>query len=112
MSTPEQPTQSVTITFKSLGAYPPVSLVAAFTNPPWQPQELDYVTQHESNGDAKYEFSKTFEIPEGEWQYKFHLGSGAWVCDESVETGKTVPNVPCRGGLLTVPNSHGQRRQP
>ncbi|MCJ1354623.1 MAG: hypothetical protein MMC33_004612 [Icmadophila ericetorum] len=85
MSTPEQHLQSVKIVFKSLGAYPPVAIAGSFTHPPWQPQELAYMMHPDGTGDAKYEFSKTFMVPIGEWQYKFRLGSGAWICDEILD---------------------------
>ena len=80
-------TQTVTIHYASPGARPPVFVAGSFTAPPWQPIELDYKVSEQD-----FEFSRDFDIAEGQWQYKFRLGFGDWwVCDENAEIGKLIP---------------------
>lgn len=60
----------------------------AFTEPPWQPVELEYeptlgqgAIHAPSTEMQEYIFFKDFHVPEGSFQYKFRLGTGDWwVC--------------------------------
>lgn len=86
-------TYPVKITFASPGAYPPVYVAGSFTVPHWQPQELELSIgncgKNDANGQTRYVFHRTFEIPEGTFQYKFRLGHEGdwWVCDSNEEIG-------------------------
>lgn len=84
---------TVTINFASPGAQPPVFVAGSFTNPPWRPQELDFVVDEieDSAPERKeYKFFAQFQLEEGQWEYKFRLGYGNWwVCDDQTETGNT-----------------------
>ncbi|MCJ1465495.1 hypothetical protein MMC07_004113 [Pseudocyphellaria aurata] len=86
-------TQNIRISYVSPGARPPIYIAGSFTDPPWQPEELDYVLEQPGDMDSGtpsecslYRFVKSVQIGEGRWQYKFRLGLGDWwVCDEHTE---------------------------
>ncbi|KAI9832684.1 MAG: hypothetical protein M1819_004270 [Sarea resinae] len=83
--------ESVRLTWTKAGTQPPVYVSASFTSPPWEAYEMEHtlLPSEKSEGadqseQAAYEFSKVFEVEEGEWQYKFRMGLGDWwVCDEN-----------------------------
>ena len=83
-----------TITFSSPGALPPVFIAGSFTEPPWNPEELEHNTENGKLADISTEqpdlrFYKAFDVPPGRWQYKFRLGLGDWwVCDKHTEIGE------------------------
>jgi len=82
--------QRVRITYTSPGAQPPVFVAGAFTDPPWQPCEMDKALDStvDPQGKPDTAFFKEFQVAEGSWQYKFRLGPGDWwACDESAEIG-------------------------
>lgn len=87
----------VTITFDSPGACPPVYVAGSFTVPEWQPHELEYSIVRREGDDThdkpSYTFFRTFNIPEGTFQYKFRLGHKGdwWVCNRNEEIGR----LPC-----------------
>ena len=87
------PRQRVRITYTSPGIQPPVFVAGAFTDPPWQPCEMEQVkplpdATIDPEGKADYSFFKEFNVPKGSWQYKFRLGPGDWwACDETAEIG-------------------------
>lgn len=89
-------TQNIQISFVSPGARPPIFVAGSFTDPPWQPQELDYVLEQPDDmrrgtepEPSQYRFVKTVQVGQGRWQYKFRLGLGDWwVCDENTEKGE------------------------
>lgn len=87
--------QKITINYASPGAQPPIYVADSFTDPPWQPQELEFVANESkgaSLGAKEYDFFAHFDIKEGRWEYKFRLGTGDWwVCDDRIETGE--PNL-------------------
>ena len=80
------PQVHVKLSYRRNDTVPPVYVAGNFSNPPWQPLEMD-VTKGE---DGQNLFSKDIDVDEGfEIQYKFRIGSGDWwVVDETVETGK------------------------
>ena len=72
-------------------------IAGSFTEPPWEPIAMDYL-EHKSNQSAameavdwlqsSYEFYKNFNLPTGEYQYKFRLGDNdSWVLDQNSEIG-------------------------
>ena len=73
----------VTIEYASPGLQPPVYLCTDLTDPAWELVEMDHATtEHGEN-----HFAKTFNVDEGEYQYKIRLGSGDWwVTDDSKPT--------------------------
>lgn len=89
-------TQNIKITYVSPRARPPIFVAGSFTDPPWQPQELEYVLEQPDDigtdiqsETSQYRFFRTFQVEEGRWQYKFRLGFGDWwVCDEHTEKGE------------------------
>ena len=95
-STKGPPTYPVTISFVSPGARPPVYVAGSFTVPEWQAHELGHlVLEHDTTiGDDRisYVFRRTFDVPQGTYQYKYRLGHEGdwWVCDDSVETGTKI----------------------
>ncbi|KMU85842.1 hypothetical protein CIHG_03370 [Coccidioides immitis H538.4] len=84
----EDSKQSVRIAVRRPTSTPSIFLVASFTDPAWDPVELEAkpVTSADATSEA-YEFSKSFELAPGKYQYKFRAGSGdAWFCDTDVPT--------------------------
>ncbi|KAL8914515.1 MAG: hypothetical protein Q9171_000868 [Xanthocarpia ochracea] len=90
------PTYPVTISFVGPGARPPVYVAGSFTVPEWQPHELGHlVLEHDTtvaDDRISYVFRRTFDVPQGTYQYKFRLGHEGdwWVCDDSVQTGTKI----------------------
>ncbi|KAI1413726.1 hypothetical protein F5Y13DRAFT_160932 [Hypoxylon sp. FL1857] len=85
-SSPDMPRQKIPITFKyqKKGTTPPIYVAGSFSDPPWQPQEMDVsIDQH---GD--HIFTKRVLVDNGsEIQYKFRIGSGNWwALDDSADT--------------------------
>ncbi|KAI1458307.1 hypothetical protein F4805DRAFT_144981 [Annulohypoxylon moriforme] len=83
---PDMPRRKVPITFtyQKNGTGPPVYVAGSFSNPPWQPQEMDVsIDQH-----GTHIFTKKVMVDDGsEIQYKFRIGSGDWwVLDENADT--------------------------
>ena len=77
---------TITITYERPGTTPPIFVAGSFTQPAWQPIELD---AHKVN--EEYVFSKTFDVPPGTHQYKFRVGCGDWwICDDTKPTGWLV----------------------
>jgi hypothetical protein len=76
---------SVTVKYSKPGTQPPIYLAGSFSDPEWQPQEMQHTTKEEN----EYEFTKEVEVEEGkEYQYKFRIGSGEWwVLNEDSPTG-------------------------
>lgn len=92
--------QRVRITYTSPGTQPPLFVAGAFTDPPWQPCEMDHVNNApdstvDPQGQADNTFFKEFRVAEGSWQYKFRLGPGDWwACDETAEIGWLIILLP------------------
>ncbi|KAI1660368.1 hypothetical protein F4813DRAFT_379203 [Daldinia decipiens] len=81
MSPPKVP---ITFTYKRKDTDPPIYIAGSFSDPPWQPQEMD-VAIDQLGG---YLFTKQVMVDDGtEIQYKFRIGSGDWwALDESADT--------------------------
>lgn len=91
----------VSIAVRRQSKTPSVFVVASFTEPAWEPLELDVkplasAESSKPDGDEddaaqEYEFSRTFQALEGKHQYRFRLGSDnpTWFCDKDVDTGKS-----------------------
>jgi hypothetical protein len=77
---------SVTLTYASTGAQPPIFLAGSFSEPAWDPQEMDFTT--DENGE--HHFHKEVEVSEGgDFQYKFRIGLGDWwALNEQAPTGR------------------------
>ncbi|KAI0883611.1 uncharacterized protein GGS22DRAFT_33693 [Annulohypoxylon maeteangense] len=83
---PDMPRRKVpiTLTYQKNGTGPPVYVAGSFSNPPWQPQEMDVsIDQH-----GIHIFTKNIMVDDGsEIQYKFRIGSGDWwVLDDNSDT--------------------------
>ncbi|KAK3704360.1 hypothetical protein LTR37_013913 [Vermiconidia calcicola] len=75
--------QHVIVEYSSPGLQPPVYIFTSLSDPQWDAVEM----QAEKTGNSEYRFFRTFDVEEGEYQYKFRLGPGDWwVCDESKPT--------------------------
>jgi hypothetical protein len=65
----------VAITYHRPGTHPPLYIAGTFSNPPWQPYEMDHTTRE----DGEYDFRKeVYGEPGSEIQYKFRIGNGDW----------------------------------
>lgn len=91
--------EDVTLAIKRPSETPSVFVVASFTEPAWEPVQLDVKPLNkaedgkENDEGVEYEFSKGFKVPEGSHQYRFRLGTeDSWICNESIETGEWVSN--------------------
>ena len=85
---------TVRISLQSPGTKPPVYIAGSFTDPSWDPLEMEYRPRSQEKDrepSNELEFYGMYNVPEGNHQYKFRLGDGDWwVCDESSETGMPV----------------------
>ncbi|ETS80625.1 hypothetical protein PFICI_08154 [Pestalotiopsis fici W106-1] len=74
--------RQVVLTYQKPGTNPPVFVAGTFSNPPWQPQEMDSSVDEHGN----HTFEKTVSVKSGAAiQYKFRLGTGDWwVCDDNI----------------------------
>ncbi|KAK8088054.1 hypothetical protein PG997_003015 [Apiospora hydei] len=93
----------VTITYRKPGTSPPVFLSGTFSDPPWQPKEMSYVVDDDSN----HVFQLKTSAPEGsKIEYKFRLGPGDWwVLDETA--GTVADDLGNLNNVMTVPASPG-----
>lgn len=75
---------STTITFRSPGTQPPLFIAGSFSEPEWQPQEMDCTT----GADGEHVFTKEISgVPGSKVVYKFRIGLGDWwVLDEGAPT--------------------------
>ncbi|KAI1762512.1 hypothetical protein GGR53DRAFT_468258 [Hypoxylon sp. FL1150] len=74
----------ITFTYQKNGTYPPIYVAGSFSDPPWQPQEMDVsIDQH-----GGHLFTKTVMVKGGsEIQYKFRIGLGDWwALDDNADT--------------------------
>ena len=81
-------TNSVTIKFAKAGTQPPVYLAGSFSDPAWEPREM----QHKVAEDGEAEYTLEVMVEEGkEYQYKFRMGLGDWwVLNEEAPTGTSL----------------------
>ncbi|KAG5301401.1 PT repeat family protein [Histoplasma ohiense] len=104
---------TVTVAIRRSSKSPAIFLAASFTEPAWEPVELDVKpipplaskdTAVQTNGhvpDAQYEFSKSFEVALGKHQYKFREGlEGSWFHDKEVDSA--VDNEGNESNVLVV----------
>ena len=77
---------TTTVRYSKPGTQPPIYLAGSFSDPAWEPQEMQYTTT-ESN---ELEFYKELQVEEGQvYQYKFRIGSGDWwMLNEESATGE------------------------
>ncbi|KAM7204135.1 hypothetical protein V8F33_001770 [Rhypophila sp. PSN 637] len=93
---------TITITFRKYGIRPPVYLAGTFSDPPWQHQEMESLT----DANCGYVFVKRIRGEPGtKIQYKFRIGEGNWwVWDDDKPTVKDMDgNV---NNELVVARSH------
>jgi hypothetical protein len=83
---------SVTVRYFKPGTQPPVFVAGSFSDPEWQPQEM----QHNLKG-GEFEYYKEVHIEAGKkYQFKFRIGNGDWwVLDEEFPTGMQDLKLPC-----------------
>ncbi|KAF7563827.1 hypothetical protein G7046_g330 [Stylonectria norvegica] len=64
-----------TITYRKPGTSPPIFLAGSFSEPEWQPQEMDCVT----GDDGEHDFKAQINVEPGkEYQFKVRIGEGDW----------------------------------
>ncbi|KAK4123742.1 hypothetical protein N657DRAFT_680884 [Parathielavia appendiculata] len=65
----------VVITYHKPGTQPPIYVAGTFSNPPWQPYEMERTRRDDGN----YDFTKEIRAePGSKIQYKFRVGNGDW----------------------------------
>ena len=76
---------SISVKYSKPGTQPPIYLAGSFSDPAWQPQEMQYTTD-ENN---EHDFFKEVYVEQGkEYQYKFRIGLGEWwILNEDSPTG-------------------------
>lgn len=75
-------------TYQKDDTVPPVYVAGTFSDPAWQPFEMD-VAQNENGQNV---FSKVIDVSDAsDIQYKFRIGTGNWwLCNETAETCKLL----------------------
>ncbi|TDZ39753.1 hypothetical protein CTRI78_v010465 [Colletotrichum trifolii] len=91
---------SVTITYRQPGTQPPIFVAGSFSDPQWQPLEMDFATE-----EGEHTFYKNVEVPPStQIQYKFRVGLGDWwVLNEGADT--VTDDSGNRNNILTAPAS-------
>ncbi|KAI5465759.1 hypothetical protein BGZ63DRAFT_420306 [Mariannaea sp. PMI_226] len=99
MSSP--PKVPFTITYKKPGTTPPLYLAGSFSDPQWQPKEMEY----NSDKDGEYVFQSQVAVETGKnYQFKLRLGQGDWwVLSEDYPTATDASGN--RNNILSVPRS-------
>ena len=79
-------TVPVTITYAKPGTQPPLFVAGTFSDPQWEPQEMNCTTDEDGN----HVFVKTVRVPPGtKIQYKIRVGLGDWwVLNEDAPTSE------------------------
>lgn len=84
----------VTITHRVSGIQPPLFVAGTFSDPQWDPKEMEFT----AGSDGEHIFTKEFEVePSSKIQYKFRVGYGDWwMLNENAPTGKSpkLPRMP------------------
>ncbi|KAK0722733.1 hypothetical protein B0T26DRAFT_674406 [Lasiosphaeria miniovina] len=63
------------ITYQRPNTRPPIFVAGTYSDPPWQPEEMEYTT----NAEGHHVFMKeVFAKPGSKIQYKFRVGTGDW----------------------------------
>lgn len=65
----------VVITYYKPGTRPPIFVAGTFSDPPWQPQEMEHTAREDGEHDFKKE---VYGEPGSKIQYKFRIGDGDW----------------------------------
>ncbi|KAI0024763.1 hypothetical protein F4780DRAFT_768715 [Xylariomycetidae sp. FL0641] len=74
---------SATLTYHQPGTNPPVYVAGSFSDPPWQPLEME-CTRNDEGEDL---FTKEIMVDAGsEIQYKYRIGPDWWTLDPNAET--------------------------
>ena len=74
---------SAFITYHKPGTQPPLYVAGTFSNPPWQPCEMDHTTRP----DGEYDFKKEVRAEPGtKIHYKFRINDGDWVLNDDEPT--------------------------
>ena len=64
-----------TLKYANPGAQPPIFVAGSFSDPAWEPFEMEYITGE----DGEHQYSKEVMVEQGrEFQYKFRIGTGGW----------------------------------
>lgn len=76
---------SATVKYHKPGTTPPVYLAGSFSEPVWQPKEMEHTVAE----DNELDFHSEVQVEEGrEYQYKFRIGDGDWwVLNEDSPSG-------------------------
>ncbi|KAL0931821.1 uncharacterized protein CTRU02_212774 [Colletotrichum truncatum] len=92
---------TVTITYRQPGTQPPIFVAGSFSDPQWEPQEMQFTTEE----GGEHTFFKTVEVlPSSQIQYKFRVGLGDWwVLNEDAAT--VTDDAGNRNNLLNAPAS-------
>jgi hypothetical protein len=91
----------ITITYQKPGTQPPIFVAGTFSDPEWEPQEMDYTT----DAQGEHVFKKdVLAEPGSKIQYKFRVGTGDWwVLNE--DTPSVMDSAGFRNNELEVPAS-------
>ncbi|KXX79451.1 hypothetical protein MMYC01_203729 [Madurella mycetomatis] len=65
----------VVINYYKPGTRPPIFVAGTFSDPPWQPQEMEHTAREDGEHDFKKE---VYGEPGSKIQYKFRIGDGDW----------------------------------
>ncbi|KAK3944672.1 hypothetical protein QBC46DRAFT_337359 [Diplogelasinospora grovesii] len=91
----------ITITYQKPGTQPPIFVAGTFSDPEWEPQEMDYTTDAQGEHVFKKE---VLAEPGSKIQYKFRVGTGDWwVLNEN--TPSVMDSSGFRNNELEVPAS-------
>lgn len=76
----------VTISFRRPGVQPPVFVAGSFSDPAWQPRQMQCL----ADGTGENHFTTQVSVQPGqEYKYKFKVGeSNDWILDEHSSIGK------------------------
>lgn len=85
------PKTTFTVTYRKAGTQPPIFVAGEFSEPAWQPQEMDFTTDE----DGEHTFKKDIQAYAGsKVQYKFRVGLGDWwVLNEDAPTAKDAAGI-------------------
>ena len=73
----------VVITYHKPGTQPPLFVAGTFSDPKWQPCEMEHTVRE----DGEYDFKKEVHAePGSKIKYKFRLGDGEWVLQDDGST--------------------------
>ncbi|KAK2021985.1 hypothetical protein LX32DRAFT_711325 [Colletotrichum zoysiae] len=92
---------SVTISYKKPGTQPPIFVAGSFSDPQWQPQEMQFNTED----GGEHTFFTNIEVPpSSQVQYKFRVGLGDWwVLNEDAPAVTDASGN--RNNILTAPDT-------